>query len=140
MFLADNGSSWFISGVPDSRWNDGELVTSLRQVTGNAFEAVDVSGLMVDPNSGQAGSAPPPPPPTTYTLTVTIRGRGTVTSTPAGISCTSGTCGAGFAAGTVVTLAPSGGAFRYWMGACTGKGSCVVSLTGNRSVTAVFKR
>jgi len=140
MSLADNGSSWCISGVRDSRGDDNELVTSLRQITGNAFEAVDVSGLMVDPNSGQAGSAPPPPPPTTYTLTVTIRGLGTVTSTPAGISCTAGSCGTGFAAGTVVTLTPSGGAFRYWMGACTGKGSCVVSLTGNRSVTAVFKR
>ena len=55
MILADNGSSWFISGVPDERW-DNETLHELHQVTGSDFEAVDVSSLMVDPNSGQARS------------------------------------------------------------------------------------
>lgn len=54
MFLADNGSDWFISGVPDERWNNDQLVNELRQVKGADFEAVDESGLMVDPNSGEA--------------------------------------------------------------------------------------
>jgi hypothetical protein len=51
MFLADNGSSWFLSGAPDPRWDDDEL-HQLGRLTGNDFEAVDESSLMVDPNSG----------------------------------------------------------------------------------------
>jgi hypothetical protein len=55
MMLADNGASWFISGHPDERWNNDVLVSQLHQVKGSDFEAVDVSSLMVNPNSGQAG-------------------------------------------------------------------------------------
>jgi hypothetical protein len=40
MFLADNGSDWYISGAPDQRWDDGALA-DLRQIPGSAFEAVD---------------------------------------------------------------------------------------------------
>ena len=53
MILADNGSNWYISGVPDSRWDDDTLVSQLQKVKGSDFEAVDESGLMVDPDSGQ---------------------------------------------------------------------------------------
>jgi hypothetical protein len=53
MILADNGGSWFISGVPDERW-DNDVLREIRQVHGSDFEAVDVSSLMVDPDSGQA--------------------------------------------------------------------------------------
>jgi hypothetical protein len=53
MMVADNGSAWYISGAPDPRWNDDDL-HNLDQVTGVDFEAVDVSTLMLDPNSGQA--------------------------------------------------------------------------------------
>jgi hypothetical protein len=53
MMISDNGSAWFLSGVPDERWNNDSLAR-LRGVTGANFEAVDVSSLMVDPNSGQA--------------------------------------------------------------------------------------
>jgi hypothetical protein len=53
MILADNGSAWFISGVPDGRW-DNDALHELHQVHGSDFEAVDVSLLMVQPNSGQA--------------------------------------------------------------------------------------
>ena len=41
MMIADNGSAWFISGEPDSRWNNDTL-NKLKSVTGSAFEAVDV--------------------------------------------------------------------------------------------------
>ncbi len=54
MLLADNGSAWFLSGVPDLRWDDDELVSELRRVKGSDFEAVDVSGLEQDPDSGRA--------------------------------------------------------------------------------------
>jgi hypothetical protein len=53
MIVADNGSSWYISGTPDPGWDDDQLVGDLRQIHGTDFEAVDVSSLMVDPNSGQ---------------------------------------------------------------------------------------
>ena len=39
MILADNGSNWYISGAPDSRWSDDDL-RSLGQVTGRDFEVV----------------------------------------------------------------------------------------------------
>jgi len=53
MILADNGSAWFLSGAPDDRWDDDAL-RDLGQITGDDFEAVDVSGLMIDPDSGQS--------------------------------------------------------------------------------------
>ncbi len=53
MILADNGTSWHISGVGDPHWND-DVMHDLTEVTGGNFEAVDESGLMMDPNSGQA--------------------------------------------------------------------------------------
>ena len=65
MMIADNGSSWFVSGAPDSRWNNDEL-HDLGRVHGSDFEVVDVSGLMISPDSGQAQQStvtPPPPPP-----------------------------------------------------------------------------
>jgi hypothetical protein len=44
MILADNGSPWYISGAPDSRWNDDEM-HKLQTLTGADFEVVDTSGL-----------------------------------------------------------------------------------------------
>lgn len=55
MILADNGASWFISGVPDERWNNDAL-HKLHLVHGSDFEAVDESALMVDSDSGQVRS------------------------------------------------------------------------------------
>src|SRR5437879_162865 len=52
MFLADNGSACFISGAPDPPSNADDL-HQLGAIHGSDFEAVDESGLMVDPNSGQ---------------------------------------------------------------------------------------
>jgi hypothetical protein len=65
LILADNGSNWFISGAPDERWENYQL-RELRSVTGSDFEVVDASGLMIDPDSGQARQAagPPTAPPT----------------------------------------------------------------------------
>lgn len=54
LILADNGSNWFLSGAPDPGWDDDVLVTMLRQVRGEQFEAVDASGLLINPDSGQA--------------------------------------------------------------------------------------
>jgi len=54
MILADNGSSWYLSGVPDERWNNDDLRQLRLAVHGSDFEAVDVSSLRIDPDSGQA--------------------------------------------------------------------------------------
>ena len=53
MILADNGSPWFLSGAPDDRW-DNDALRDLRRLQGSDFEAVDVSGLMLTPDSGRA--------------------------------------------------------------------------------------
>lgn len=53
MMLADNGAPWYISGVPNPAWDD-DMLRELRQLVGADFEAVDVSFLIVDPDSGQA--------------------------------------------------------------------------------------
>jgi len=39
MLLADNGSGWYVSGAPDSRWSDDELA-ALARVPSTAFEVV----------------------------------------------------------------------------------------------------
>ncbi len=60
MILADNGSSWYLSGAPDDRW-DNDTLHEIAQLQGADFEAVDESSLMVQANSGQArGSAAGP--------------------------------------------------------------------------------
>ena len=58
MIVADDGGAWYISGAPDSRWNNDTL-HRLEEVLGSNFEAVDVSSLMVDPDSGEARTTPP---------------------------------------------------------------------------------
>jgi hypothetical protein len=75
---ADNGGNWFVSGVPDPRWND-ELLSSLKKVTGSAFEAVDASCMMIAPDSGKANlskcpvvSQTPTPPITKDKPTVNV--------------------------------------------------------------------
>ncbi len=39
MFVADNGSGWYVSGAPDPRWSDSNLAT-LSRVPSSAFEVV----------------------------------------------------------------------------------------------------
>jgi len=76
-----------------------------------------------------------------FTLSVTVAGTGSVTSTPAGISCSSGTCSGVFLRDAVVTLTAAAGAdttFAGWSGACTGTGSCAVTMNAPKSVTATF--
>lgn len=52
IILADNGSAWYISGAPDERW-DNDILRELHQIHGRDFEAVDVTSLMLHPDSGQ---------------------------------------------------------------------------------------
>ena len=67
-------------------------------------------------------------------------GVGFVSSSPGGISC-GATCAGQFDDGSSVTLsaAPAGRSrFAGWGGDCSGTGTCVLSMTGNHSVTATF--
>jgi hypothetical protein len=45
MFVADNGSNWYVSGAPDPRWNDGNL-NKLRYITGSNFEVVQMGTVV----------------------------------------------------------------------------------------------
>src|SRR5579864_3611774 len=56
MILADNGSSWYISGAPDDRW-DNDVLHSISSLQGSDFEAVNESSLMVQPDSAQVSTA-----------------------------------------------------------------------------------
>jgi hypothetical protein len=44
MIVADNGSSWYITGAADPRWNDTDL-GQLKTVPGSAFEVVDTGPI-----------------------------------------------------------------------------------------------
>ncbi|TWT41993.1 hypothetical protein RAS1_31200 [Phycisphaerae bacterium RAS1] len=47
MIVADNGSNWYVSGVPDPRWDDDEL-RQLGQVKGRDFEVVYTGEAITD--------------------------------------------------------------------------------------------
>jgi hypothetical protein len=46
MMVADVGSNWYISGTPDSRWNNSRLVAELGSVKGAEFEVVQMVGIV----------------------------------------------------------------------------------------------
>jgi List-Bact-rpt repeat protein len=76
----------------------------------------------------------------TFSVSRAGTGTGTVTSSPAGIDCGS-TCSSSFTLGNTVTLTATPDAFSTfagWSDACTGAGSCVVTMDAARSVTATF--
>jgi hypothetical protein len=63
MFVADNGSDWFVSGAPDPRWNDDELVSGFRRIHGSDFEVVTLPPLPpARPTPPTAPGAPSPTP------------------------------------------------------------------------------
>jgi len=45
LIVADNGSSWYITGAPDPRWNDEDL-NQLKNVPGSAFQAVRTGPIL----------------------------------------------------------------------------------------------
>jgi hypothetical protein len=97
-------------------------------------------------------AALPPPPPQQFTLTLTSVGDGTIAPqpaplTPAGTAALALAAPAGgqvsgkYNAGTVVILTPvaaAGSKFSGWSGACSGIGTCSVTMNTAKSVTATF--
>jgi uncharacterized repeat protein (TIGR03803 family) len=130
-------------------FNYNTLVTLTATATSpsvfTGWSGADCSGTgtcvvtMTDLRTVTATFAPP-----TVSLTVAVGGSGggTVTNTPLGITCTT-TCPVEVASGSAVTLtvtAGAGGTFKGWRGDCTGTGTCVVTMSAPRSVTAVFTK
>lgn len=92
-------------------------------------------GLYVNGNKNVTATFEP-----SYPLTVTKSGNGTVTSNPAGINC-GATCTASFVPKSNVTLSAvpdTGYLFKQWGGACSGSGTCIVTMNGTQNVTATF--
>jgi len=56
IILADNGSAIFISGVPDSRWNNTDL-NNLKSIAASNFEVVQM-GTIYTPTNVPTGAAP----------------------------------------------------------------------------------
>jgi hypothetical protein len=56
MIMADNGSSMYISGDPDNRWNNNDLA-SLKQVPASAFEVILIDPRYT-PNNVPTGPSP----------------------------------------------------------------------------------
>ena len=77
-----------------------------------------------------------------FTLTVSVSGSGSVTSSPSGIDCGSD-CTQDYAQNSSVVLtaeAAAGFDFVGWSGACSGTGTCSVTMSGDQSVTASFEQ
>jgi trypsin len=98
-----------------------------------------VAGLNVVGAGGCLGTGTPPSPPQ-RTLTLSLGGSGTGSVTGPGISCP-GDCTQTYADGTSVTLnasATGGSSFAGWSGACSGTGSCLLTMDADKGVTATF--
>ena len=67
MIMADNGSSMYISGDPDNRWNNDDL-GSLKQVPASAFEVILMDPVYTPANLPQGK----PPKITSFTATPAI--------------------------------------------------------------------
>jgi uncharacterized protein (TIGR03437 family) len=129
-----NAVSWSSSNTAIATVNSSGLVTGVSAgsstITATSGLVTGTTGLTV--GSSTQGSA-------TLTITTSGTGSGSVSSSPAGTSCGSGCLS--FAAGTAVTLTATpntGSTFAGWSGACSGTGSCTVTMSSNQAVTAAF--
>jgi pectate lyase len=80
------------------------------------------------------------PPPQTLSVSKSGPGSGMITSNPAGINC-GADCSEQYEYNTDVTLSAApdpDSIFIAWSGACSGPGSCLVSMNAAQSVTATF--
>lgn len=109
--------------TPEDSISKGMAIAAAVTATGiaNAYEMIGIADTSF--NLAQ---------PSTYGLTVSTVGGGTVSASPAGPN---------YSSGTVVTLIAtpsSGSTFSGWSGACSGTGSCTVTMSSNKAVIATF--
>ena len=131
--LYDQGTTVTLTATPDAGWGftgwsgEGCSGTGTCQVTMSQARSVTATFAQLP----------------TFALNVAKAGdgSGTVISSPSGISC-GADCGESYVSGTVVTLtaSPSGGSgFSGWSGeGCSGTGTCQVTMSQARNVTATF--
>jgi Divergent InlB B-repeat domain/RTX calcium-binding nonapeptide repeat (4 copies) len=89
-----------------------------------------------------ADPAPPPPPTFSLAITTSGTGSGNISSSPGGINCGSD-CSEVYTQGTSVTLTvspSSGSVFDGWSGACSGTGSCVLTMDAAKTANAAFTK
>ena len=125
-----------------SAWASADTYTydNLNRLTAVAYTGGGGQTYAYDPAGNLLALASTPPVTSNYTLAVNLSGAGSGTVTGSGINCGS-TCSASLTSGATATLAASpavGSTFTGWGGACTGTGSCVVSMNASTNVTATF--
>jgi hypothetical protein len=135
--------SWGLFGTAPCRWGD---YAGASPDPGNACLVWGTSMLTVDPLDGfgtpQWGTRNAAINVCAFTLSVAKAGAGsgTVASDLTGISC-GAACSHAYAVGTSVALTATpgtGSTFSGWSGACSGTGTCTVSMSQARAVTAAF--
>ncbi|MCP4358984.1 MAG: DUF11 domain-containing protein [Chloroflexi bacterium] len=117
----DNGDNSFVSGVVADLAGNPRILDG----DGDGLSTVDLGAYEAS---------------THYRLTVVKDGTGSgmVTSDPAGVDCGI-TCTLALTSNSVVTLtAVANISFSGWSGACAGTGSCLLTMTETKKVTATF--
>lgn len=118
--------SWDTTGVAPGQYT---LTAIARDAAGNTTSSDPVQVTLASSSSS--------------TLSVSIVGNGSVTSSPTGIQCTSGTCSASYDVSSSIALVAQAGkrwAFVGWSGACSGTGECVIQLATDQFVGATFAK
>ena len=128
-----NGSGQFIIG--DAPWGNNKWDGKIDelQLYSRVLSLAEIQALYTVGSSGA-------PAISALTVSKSGSGSGTVTSDTGGVSC-GVSCSAKYTTGATVTLtaaANSGSVFSGWTGACTGTGSCTVTMNAGKSVTASF--
>lgn len=135
LIVADNGSDWYFTGTSEPGW-DTDLLDELKRIPAAAFEAVDSSSLMADPDSGRVAAAPATttttaaPTTTTAAPTTTTAPAPTTTRPPATRPSTSTTT---TTTAPTTTSAPSSTATTA-LPATTGTGGGLIDLAGDNQV------
>src|SRR5262249_54363099 len=94
------------------------------------------ASLSVSSSSGSASTPLSATASTTLSVTLDGMGHGTVTSTPPGISCTSGTCSHDFTTSSVMLTAdPDGSSAFTALSGCPGAGSTCTATLGTTTTT-----
>jgi hypothetical protein len=89
---------------------------------------------------GGGGGEPPAQPGPQFALSLSISGAGRVLSTPAAVDCTTD-CVVNISADTQLSLVATPAAnqlFAGWTGACSGTGTCAITMDQAKSVVARF--
>jgi hypothetical protein len=125
-----SGTQVSLTATPDAGWS----------FAGWGGACSGTGGCTVTMNAATSVSATFTQSSFALSTSISPSGGGAVGSSPPGINCGS-TCSASFLSNTVVSLTEtpaSGFAFAGWGGACSGVGTCVVTMSAAQSVSASF--